>query len=124
MVKGTMKWTSRSKEFGLLAPNDGSRDIFVRLSSRSRFGGATSEQDDSARLKDKAGSTATPDPAGVHTLASPVEVRTRYQPGHWAGGYEIAQVVGTGYHVQRPGSGDMLPEIFVPADVRRAGAGR
>ena len=33
MVQGTMKWTSTSREFGLLTPDDGGRDAFVRFSS-------------------------------------------------------------------------------------------
>ena len=33
MVKGTMKWTSTTKEFGLLTPDDGGCDVFVRFSS-------------------------------------------------------------------------------------------
>jgi hypothetical protein len=60
----------------------------------------------------------------VHHLASRVEVRTRYQRGQWAPGYEIARVVDSGYQVRRPGSPDMVPKTFVPTDVRRAGDGR
>jgi cold shock CspA family protein len=33
MVQGTMKWTSPTREFGLLTPDDGSRDIFVRFAA-------------------------------------------------------------------------------------------
>ena len=33
MVQGTMKWTSPTREFGLLAPDDGSRDVFVGFAS-------------------------------------------------------------------------------------------
>ena len=33
MVQGTMKWTSSSREFGLVTPDSGGRDIFVRFSS-------------------------------------------------------------------------------------------
>ena len=35
MVQGTMKWTSPTGEFGLLTPDDGSRDIFVRFAPAS-----------------------------------------------------------------------------------------
>ncbi|MHB8438093.1 MAG: hypothetical protein ACYDD4_02895 [Acidimicrobiales bacterium] len=59
-----------------------------------------------------------------YKLASRVEVRTQYQRGQWAPGYEIAQVVDSGYHVRRLGSLEVLPEIFVPMDVRRAGEDR
>ena len=51
-------------------------------------------------------------------MRSRVDVRTRYERGQWAGGYEIAQVVELGYRIRRPGSLDTLPDIFVPADVR------
>ena len=50
-----------------------------------------------------------------------MEVRTRYQRGQWAGGYEIAEVVELGYRIRRPGSRDTLQDIFVPSDVRDAG---
>jgi hypothetical protein len=53
-------------------------------------------------------------------VASSVEVRTRYLPGQWAGGYEIAQVVELGYRIRRPGSLDTIPDIFMPDDVRQA----
>lgn len=33
MVQGTMKWTSTTKEFGFLRPEDGGRDVFVCFSS-------------------------------------------------------------------------------------------
>jgi cold shock CspA family protein len=33
MVQGTMKWTSPTREFGLLTPDDGSRDVFIRFAS-------------------------------------------------------------------------------------------
>ena len=33
MVQGTMKWTSPTREFGLLTPDDGSRDVFVRFAA-------------------------------------------------------------------------------------------
>jgi len=127
MVKGTLRWTNSTEEFGLWAPDDGSRSIFVRFSPRTRSDDTTAPSGSRSPRggEDVEGPTAMPDDgAEAHALASPVEVRTRYQLGHWAPGYEIAQVVDSGYHVRRPGSGDTLPEIFVPADVRRAGDGR
>ena len=115
MVQGTMKWTSPTREFGLLTPDDGSRDVFVRFA-------------------DAIASTCTPDGRGEfivkdvvaptpprRQVASSVEVRTRYLPGQWAGGYEIAQVVELGYRIRRPGSLDTIPDIFTPEDVRDAG---
>jgi len=123
MVKGMLRWTNSTREFGFLAPADGSRDVFVRLSSGPRVGDITSE--DACLLPgNAAGAMATPDlGAEAHALAAPVEVRTRYQLGQWAPGYEIAAVRDSGYQVRRPGSLDVLPEVFVPADVRRAGDG-
>jgi cold shock CspA family protein len=114
MVQGTLKWTSPTREFGLLTPDDGSRDIFVRFSPAVA----------STCASDGRGGFAVNDAIAPtqprHSLASRVEVRTRYQQGQWAGGYEIAQVVELGYRVRRPGSRDTLQDIFVPDDVRRA----
>jgi cold shock CspA family protein len=115
MVQGTMKWTSPTREFGLLTPDDGSRDIFVRFSSAIASTCTSDGRGESAEMD----ATAPIQPR--HQVASRVEVRTRYERGQWAGGYEIAQVVGSGYRIQRPGSLDTLPDIFEPADVRRAG---
>jgi hypothetical protein len=125
MVKGTMRWTSTTKRFGLLAPDDGSREVFVRLSSDSAFQCISDDDGGGSPLKEPV-APIRPQEAGAepHLLASRVEVRTRYQRGQWAPGYEIARVVDSGYRVRRPGSPDVLPEIFVPADVRRAGDGR
>ena len=111
MVKGTMRWRSSTQEFGFFAPDDGSREIFVLLSSDT---GSNPMQ------TDRSGGGPR-DQAAPHALASSVEVRTQYQRGHWAGGYEIAGIVRTGYHVRRPGSLDVLPAVFIPADVRQAG---
>jgi len=47
-----------------------------------------------------------------------VEVRTRYQAGQWAPGYQVAEVLDGGYRVMRRGSREVLPEVFGPADVR------
>lgn len=121
MVEGTMTWTSSAREFGFFTPSDGSRDVFMRLSpldfrclthdDRDR-----SPSDAVAMLRDRRDGGF-----GEHRLATKVEVRTRYQQGQWASGYEIAQVVDSGYRIRRPGSLEVLPEIVVPIDVRRAG---
>jgi hypothetical protein len=116
-----MRWQSASLEFGFLSPEDGSRDIFVRfptttesdLTTHQHYTGAS---DGATNRQRRSGSHVTP-----YALESRVEVRTRYERGHWAGGYEIAEIVQSGYHVRRPGSLDVLPSIFVPADVRHAG---
>jgi hypothetical protein len=50
-----------------------------------------------------------------------VEVRTRYQTGHWAHEYEIVDIVLGGYRVCRRGSRELLPNVFVPDDVRLDG---
>jgi len=114
MVQGTMQWTSPTREFGLLTPDDGSRDIFVRFAPAI----------ESTCTSDGRGGFAVTDVVAPtsprHKVASSVEVRTRYEQGQWAGGYEIAQVVESGYRIRRPGSLDTLPDIFMPADVRRA----
>jgi hypothetical protein len=115
MVQGTMKWMSPTREFGLLTPDDGSRDIFVRFAPAIA---PTCRPDGRGGFAVKDVVAPTPP---RHLVASSVEVRTRYLPGQWAGGYEIAQEVELGYRIRRPGSLDTLPDIFVPADVRRAG---
>jgi cold shock CspA family protein len=114
MVQGTMKWTSPTKEFGLLTPDDGSRDIFVRFASAIA---STCTSDGRGGFAVKHVVAPTPP---LHKVASSVEVRTRYKRGQWAGGYEIAQVVELGYRIRRPGSLDTLPGIFEAADVRSA----
>ena len=50
-----------------------------------------------------------------------VEVRTRYQAGQWAHGYEVAEALEGGYRVLRRGSQEVLPDVFGPADVRLDG---
>jgi cold shock CspA family protein len=120
MIEGTLKWLSLTQEFGLFAPRDGSRVAFVRFSSSERAGSTDVQGGPPAEVI----AAAEGQREGIEPLrlAERVEVRTRYQVGHWAPGYEIADVVDTGYHVRRPGSRrEMLPEIFVRADVRRAG---
>ena len=115
MVQGRTKWTSRSKQFGLVTPHNGNRDAFVRFSPAIA----------SSYVSDGLGGLVVKDAIATdetrHQVASRVEVRTRYQEGQWASGYEIAQVVELGYRVRRPGARDTLPDVFVPADVRHAG---
>ena len=114
MVQGTMQWTSPTREFGLLTPDDGSRAIFVRFAPAI----------ESTCTSDGRGGFAVTDAVAPtpqrYKVASSVEVRTRYEQGQWAGGYEIAQIVESGYRIRRPGSLDTLPDIFMPADVRLA----
>ncbi len=50
-----------------------------------------------------------------------VEIRTRYQAGQWAHGYEIVDVVLRGYRICRRGSRELLPDVFGPDDVRLDG---
>lgn len=50
-----------------------------------------------------------------------VEVRTRYQAGQWAHGYEVAEVLVAGYRVSRRGSQEVILEVFGSADVRLDG---
>jgi len=65
-------------------------------------------------------SIATPS-SGRVLKGDRVEVRTRYQPGQWAQGYEVAETLEGGYRVFRRGSQDVLPDVFGPADVRLDG---
>jgi cold shock CspA family protein len=115
MIQGTTQWTSRSKEFGLVTPDCGGRNVFVRFSPAVA----------SLYISDGQGGLVVRDAtAKAETrpqVASRVEVRTRYLQGQWAGGYEVAQVVESGYRLRRSGAVDTLPGIFVPPDVRPAG---
>jgi cold shock CspA family protein len=122
-VNGAMTWTSSSQQFGFVAPADGSRVVFVCLSDlESRCQHLTRDDKDRAPLGAGAVPGDGPDTRFQdHRLAARVEVRTRYLRGQWAPGFEIAQVVDSGYRVRRPGSLEILPEIVVRSDVRRAG---
>lgn len=53
-------------------------------------------------------------------VGSFVEVRTRYLPGQWAQGYEVVQILPSGYRILRRGSQDVLSEVFAIEDVRVA----
>jgi len=115
MIQGTTQWTSHSKEFGLVTPDRGGRSVFVRFSdSVADF--YISDGHGGLAVRD-----ATTNAETRHAVESKVEVRTRYQRGQWASGYEIAQVVESGYRLRRQGVPDTLPDIFVRADVRLAG---
>jgi len=50
-----------------------------------------------------------------------VEVRTRYQAGQWAHGYQIAEVLDEGYRILRRGSQEVIPQVIGTADVRLDG---
>jgi hypothetical protein len=60
---------------------------------------------------------------GLHA-GDTVEVRTRYQEGQWAHGYEVAEVLEAGYRILRRGSQEIIPDIFGMAEVRLDGAVR
>ena len=110
-----MKWTSRSREFGFVTPDSGGRDTFVRFSPANASVYASDGQGGLV-VKDAVAPAET-----RHQVASRVEVRTRFEKGQWAGGYEVAQVVELGYRLRRRGAADPLPDVFIPADVRPAG---
>ena len=59
MVEGTIKWTNSTKEFGFLKPDDGSRDVFVRLSSNTGSQNMTGIHNEESFPKDE-GDEAVP----------------------------------------------------------------
>jgi len=69
---------------------------------------------------DQASSDSEARLAGVRA-GSVVEVRTQYQAGQWAHGYQVAEVLDGGYRVMRRGTREVLPQVFEPADVRLGG---
>ncbi len=44
MTKGTVKWFNQAKGFGFIAPEDGSKDVFVHISAVERAGLATLQE--------------------------------------------------------------------------------
>jgi CspA family cold shock protein len=38
MITGTVKWFNTTKGFGFIAPDDGSKDVFVHISAVQRAG--------------------------------------------------------------------------------------
>ena len=50
-----------------------------------------------------------------------VAVRTRYLDGQWAQGYEIAEILPSGYRVRRRGSQEVLFDVFRDVDIRADG---
>jgi hypothetical protein len=125
MVTGTLTWTSATQEFGFITPADGSRDVFTRLSPGIKSGSLADVHDERPLSKAVAVPVSLRDEGfKEHQPGSRVEIRTRYQRGQWARGYEVAGVVDSGYQVRRFGSREVLSDIFVSTDVRRAGDGR
>jgi hypothetical protein len=116
VVMSTMKWTSTTEEFGLVTPDDGGRDIFVRFTPAIAHLRTSANDGESSPIMDLGARTHA-----RHKPTSRVEVRTRYQTGQWARGYEVAQVVDSGYYIRHIGSLEMLPGLFVEADVRATG---
>ena len=41
MARGTVKWFDRSRGFGFIAPDSGSKEIFVHMSALNRVGMTT-----------------------------------------------------------------------------------
>ena len=59
-------------------------------------------------------------PDGAPRLApgTKVEVRTGFDRS-WANGFEVEEATDGGYRVRRRSDGEVLPAVFVLADVRR-----
>ena len=104
--EGTWTWFSSTGEFGS-RPAGGGSEVLLRVSSY--------EGDDS----DVTPPESQGEDAARYRLKERVEVRTRYQVGQWARGYEITGVLDDGYNVGRPGS-EPCSEVFASSDIRRA----
>ena len=52
MPTGTVKWFNATKGFGFIAPDDGSKDVFVHISAVERAGLGTLSSDDVAFRND------------------------------------------------------------------------
>jgi cold shock CspA family protein len=100
MIEGALSWLSPTKSFGFVTAQDGSRDVFACFSSRETLD-ITKGENGKDDLPVGVVAPAREREEGIEPLCSTakVEVRTRYQVGHWARGYEITEIVATGYHV-------------------------
>ena len=116
----TAKWDRADSSWHLAVPAVCGGKAIVGMSHRRGYSHRFTAHDAAALRCGLAPERYRKWPSERHQVASSVEVRTRYLPGQWAGGYEVAQVVALGYRIRRPGSLDTLPDIFEPADVRRA----
>jgi hypothetical protein len=78
MIEGTMKWLSVTKQFGFVAPDDGSRDVFVRFSSGTSSGSTNGEHTAGGIAADVLPTVEGPgEESQPLRLATKVEVRTR-----------------------------------------------
>jgi CspA family cold shock protein len=50
MQKGVVKFFNNAKGFGFIAPEDGSKDVFVHISSLQRCGVETLNEDDNVEF--------------------------------------------------------------------------
>ena len=51
MQKGVVKFFNTAKGFGFIAPEDGSKDVFVHISSLQRCGVENLNEDDNVEFK-------------------------------------------------------------------------
>lgn len=49
-----------------------------------------------------------------------VEVHTRYEPGRWARGFTVCEVMTDGYRLRRTSDGAVLSDTFRPDEIRVA----
>ena len=55
MPTGTVKWFNATKGFGFIAPEDGSKDVFVHISAVERAGLGTLREDQRVSFELQAG---------------------------------------------------------------------
>ena len=55
MPTGTVKWFNATKGFGFIAPDDGSKDVFVHISAVERAGLGTLREEQRVNFEERPG---------------------------------------------------------------------
>ncbi|MBI79740.1 MAG: cold-shock protein [Pseudomonadota bacterium] len=55
MIKGTVKWFNKTKGYGFISPEDGSKDVFVHISALEASGIDSLNEDQVVSMETEAG---------------------------------------------------------------------